>query len=171
MLELATITKRQFLTDLALVEVQKKCRNLNTIPAVLHSNLPTLGAIVRKFGDDFTQAYLEGWIVNLREFINVGKKMNDIQTHETAMLILQEYPSLNIADINLIFKRAKLGKFGEVYDRLDGQLILGWLEKYFNERCAAAAMLSIQEAESLKGESRSISFEQAVKLAEKKTYK
>lgn len=153
--------------DLALPEVQKICRGINDYPAVFESGLPTLGSINRQFGIDFTQAYIEGWIVNIREFINVGKRMNDVQTQETAMLIIETYPSLNIADINLVFKRAKLGKFGQFYDRLDGQLLLGWFDTYFDERCQAAANISMREADQYKGSANIESFEQIHKLADK----
>lgn len=156
-----------FLTDLALPKVNAICRYMNDCPAVLNSNLPTLGEINRRFGFDFTQAYIEGWIINLREFINVGKKMTDQQTQDTAILILDNYSSLKISDINLIFKRAKLGKFGGLYDRLDGQLILSWFEQYFNERCEAAANISMREADKFKGELRVASFEHVTRLTNK----
>lgn len=144
---------------------------MNDYTAVLESNLPTIGSINRQYGIDFTQAYTEGWIVNLREFINVGKKMTDQQTQETAMLIIENYPALKISDINLIFKRAKLGKFGSMYDRLDGQLILSWFDTYFNERCEAAANISIRESDKYKGDLRTESFEEINKLSNKFNFK
>jgi len=112
--------------------------------------MPSISKINKKFGEDFTQAYIEGWIVNLRDFINIGKKMSDSQTQETAMMILDEFYNVTIADINLIFKRAKLGQYGQIYDRLDGQVILSWFDKYFQERCKAAADKSILEGDKYK---------------------
>lgn len=141
---------------------------MNDFPAILNSGLPTLGSIIKRFGFVFTQAYIEGWIVNLRDFVNVGKKMTDLQTMETAMLILDEYKSITIADINFIFNSAKKGKYGQFYDRLDGQMILSWFDKHFSERCEAAANASIREAESYKKESRSSSFEQITGLSQNK---
>ena len=112
--------------------------------------MPSLVSIKKVFGDDFIQAYIEVWIVNIREFINVGKKMTDEQTTETAMLIVDEYYNLNLADINFIFKNAKLGRYGKYYDRLDGQIILSWFEEHFSNRCKSAADKSIMEAEQFK---------------------
>ncbi len=129
------------------------CRTINTYPAVFKSNFPTLGEVKRTYGYEFLQAYLEGWIVNLREFVNIGKKMTDMQTFETAMIILQDYKFLTIADINLLFKRAKSGYYGNLYDRLDGQIIIGWFRRYFSERCDAAEEDSINEASQYKGDS------------------
>lgn len=114
--------------------------------------MPSIVAIKKNFGEDFVQAYIEGWVVNIREFINVGKKMTDEQTQETAMLIVDEYYNLNLADINLIFKNAKLGRYGKYYDRLDGQIILSWFEEHFNNRCKIAADESVRAAEQFKND-------------------
>lgn len=114
--------------------------------------MPSIVSLKMNFGTDFIQAYIEGWVVNIREFINVGKKMTDEQTQETAMLIVDEYYNLNLADINFIFKNAKLGKYGKYYDRLDGQIILSWFEEHFNNRCMVAADESILEADKFKND-------------------
>lgn len=114
--------------------------------------MPALAEVEKTYGYEFLQAYLEGWIVNLREFVNVGKRMTDMQTFETAMIILQDYKYLTIADINLLFKRAKSGYYGKLYDRLDGQIILDWFRSYDKERAAAAVEDSINEAEKYKSD-------------------
>jgi len=134
--------------------------------AAIDSDFPTINKLKLSIGEDVIQAYIEGWIVNLIEFLNVGKNMNDNQVYETASFILGEYPILNIADINLIFKMAKMGKFGLVYDRLDGQVVLSWFDKYFTERCRAAAERSINE--SLKYKDNNVpSFDKITEMANK----
>jgi len=97
--------------------------------------------------------------------------MTDQQTMETAQLILDEYKAITIADINFIFKSAKKGKYGVFYDRMDGQMILGWFESHFNERCAVAANLSIMEADRFKRDLRTDSFEQITQLSKNKSFK
>jgi hypothetical protein len=128
-----------------------KCTSINSHLAACDSNLPTLGQIKKATGSETAQAYIEMWIINLLNFVNVGKTMNDDQVFETAMMILAEYPFLNIADINLVFKMAKLGKMGQFYDRLDGQVILSWFETYLSQRSAASAERSINESLQYKG--------------------
>ena len=132
--------------DYAVPAVQVRCRMVNSYPAVFSCDMPSLIEIEKAYGYEFLQAYLEGWIVNLREFVNVGKRMTDMQTFETAMIILQDYKYLTIADINLLFKRAKSGYYGKLYDRLDGQIILDWFRSYDKERAGAAVEESINEA-------------------------
>ena len=33
-----------------------------------------MGTVKKVYGDDFAQAYIETWIVNISEFVNIGKK-------------------------------------------------------------------------------------------------
>jgi hypothetical protein len=112
--------------------------------------LPTIGTVKKVYGDDFAQAYIETWIVNISEFVNIGKNMNENQIYETAQMILDSYPYFTLADINLIFKKAKKGDFGQIYDRLDGQIIFSWFTKYNQLRCLEAEEQSINQANYFK---------------------
>lgn len=109
-----------------------------------------MGTVKKVYGDDFAQAYIETWIVNISEFVNIGKNMNENQIYETAQMILDSYPYFTLADINLIFKKAKKGDFGQIYDRLDGQIIFSWFTKYNSLRCSEAEEQSINQANSFK---------------------
>lgn len=140
------------MTDYSIPLVQKKCRKINEIEQAISSETPSLANINKQFGEDFLLAYIEGWIVNLREFLNVGKSMTDAQTQETALLIMEQYYNIKVAEINLIFKKAKLGHFGQVYDRLDGQVILSWFDKHYKERCHLFAEKSMSEASKYKND-------------------
>lgn len=132
--------------------VQKACNEVNSIPAVFTSGMPTLGMMKKTYGYDFTQAYLEGWIVNVKDFFSISNSIKEQTIGETAMIVLDTYPYLTLADINLVFKRAKMGFFGELYNRLDGQIILGWFKTYNEERLDAAADESIKNASVFKSD-------------------
>lgn len=148
---LVPITQQVFLQEWAVPKAQRKLATCNNELACIDSRTPSIIEIKKAFGQDCIQAYIESWIVNLRLFFNVGRAMTDDQTFETAMLIVDTFPQLNIADINLIFKNAKLGRWGKIYDRLDGNIILEWFERYFDDRCEAAAERSVREADQYKG--------------------
>ena len=130
--------------------IQKMCRSITTPTQVFDSTLPTVGDIKRRYGEDFAQAYIETWIVNICEFVNIGKNMSPSQIYETASMIMDIYPYYKISDINLVFRKAKVGEYGQVYDRLDGQVILSWFARYHKDRCAEAETLSIVEGSSMK---------------------
>jgi hypothetical protein len=148
--DLVKITRTQFVQDYKIPAVQKLCRNVNTPAQVFNTNLPTIGTVKKVYGDDFAQAYIETWIVNISEFVNIGKNMNENQIYETAQMILDSYPYFTLADINLIFKKAKKGDFGQIYDRLDGQIIFSWFTKYNQLRCLEAEEQSINQANYFK---------------------
>lgn len=72
--------------------------------------------------------------------------MKEAQIIETAEMIMFDYPYLSLADLNLVFGRAKRGFYGQIYNRLDGQIIMTWFSEYHDERCRAAQDISISEA-------------------------
>ncbi len=129
-------------------KVAKQCMAVRSCSDVFQTSMPSLAKIKKRFGDQFSEKYVAAWIINLIDFFQVGKKMGDAQVYETSMLILQEYYMLTLADINLVFTRAKKGYYGEMYDRLDGAVILSWFRKYFEERCQEAASIYQREHES-----------------------
>lgn len=67
-------------------------------------------------------------------------------------MIVEEFGNLTVADVNLIFRRAKLGKYGSFYGRLDGQMLLTWFGEYFDERIKICALKSENEAAAYKGD-------------------
>lgn len=152
------------------MNIMKQCSAVNGHLAAIDSELPTLAKIKRFAGENTTQAYIELWITNLLNFINIGKTMSNDQIFETAMMILAEYPYLNLADINLVFKMAKMGKMGQFYDRLDGQVILSWFEKYSGQRMAVSAERSVNE--SIEYKTTNVpTFEKVIELGVKKSFR
>lgn len=120
------------------------------MPEVFNSKLPSLATVRKTYGENYTEAYVAIWITNLVEFFQVGKRMGESQIDETAMLIIQDYYMLTLADINLIFTRAKKAHYGELYDRLDGGVILSWFRKYFEERCQEAESIALRKHDRFK---------------------
>jgi hypothetical protein len=142
---LVTTSKKDFLKECSPKAVAKMCKSVSSLPAVFKTQLPSLAKVRKEYGEDFTEAYVATWITNLVEFFYVGKRMGESQILETAMLIMQDYYMLTLADINLVFTRAKKGFYGELYDRLDGAIILTWFWKYFEERCQEAENIALRK--------------------------
>lgn len=76
------------------------------------------------------KALLSILIIDTLDFLNVGKTMNDRQVAATIDLILEDYSVYKIDYFVLCFNRAKKGNYGKLYDRVDGQIILGWLAEF-----------------------------------------
>jgi hypothetical protein len=104
----------------------------------------------KQYGERQIEAYIKLWLIELNEIINTTRPLNEAQIDETAYLILSEYSNVSIADINLIFKTAKMGGYGEFYGTLSIDKILKWFGDYFNERCNTAGDISRTEADKIK---------------------
>ena len=94
---------------------------------------PTLYNLTQVDEDDLV-ANLTVLILNLDESFNVGKGLTVPQIEQLAITIPQRYASLTLDDIALCFHRSKCGDYGQVFDRLDLNVVNGWLNQYLNER-------------------------------------
>lgn len=72
------------------------------------------------------------------EFFNATETMTDIQAATTVDLIMEEYPYMKLDDLKLCFKNAMKMKYGNIYNRIDGQVIMSWFRAYNKERCIVA---------------------------------
>lgn len=96
----------------------------------------------KEYGDHVARAVVVLAICDLIDFFNVGQPMNDRQIAQTADLVLDKFWMLKLEDLRVCFDRAKSGKYGQVYNRIDGQVIMTWMDTYLEER------LEIAEANS-----------------------
>ena len=71
--------------------------------------------------------------------------------------IVADFRALNMADVWLVFRRARSGHYGELYESLNTAKVEGWFHEYFNERCSAAEEESIRESERYKLDTRRVS--------------
>jgi hypothetical protein len=74
-------------------------------------------------------------MLEFQNFYNVKSKLDEYQLYDIAYMIMEEYRHLNLLDIGILFKYAKLGKYGKVYDRIDGGMVLDWVSQYEKARC------------------------------------
>jgi len=128
----------------------RKFRQADTPALALQCEAPTLAQIRKEHSEDFLMAYIAVWIVNLNDFVNFTRKMSPEQIEETAIFIYQDFYYLNLADINLIFRKIKKGEFGQMFAEIDGVKILSWFAKYASERASAAADIQISHAANYK---------------------
>jgi len=118
---------------------------VRTITDVFNSENKSLVLTKKEIGEMGIRALIVYAITDLISYFNIGKVMSAEQVAQTTDLIIEEYSQLKIDDFKLCFNRAKKGEYGQVYDRLDGQVIFGWLEKYAIERFRTADNISYYE--------------------------
>lgn len=114
-----------------------------TIKDCVESLTPHIGEIKNEQGETTARATVIYLIAELLEYFSIGKTMGETQMAQTADLIIQEKPYLKPEDLKLCFNKAKMGKYGPIYDRIDGQIIFEWLNKHEDERMQYSESKSI----------------------------
>jgi len=127
-------TKDQFLQSFTIKNCIVKFKSVSTPMLSLQTNAPSLALVKKLHSEDFILAYIEMWLIDLNDFLNVTRKMNEPQIKQTALFIIQEYYYYKISDLNLIFKRIKNGAYGILYESIDGAKILNYFSEYSKER-------------------------------------
>lgn len=116
-----------------------------SVDDVFASSEPALGMIAKELGENQARAVVVILLSEIVDFFNSSNTMNDSQVATTTDLIIEEYPYFKIDDLKLAFRNGIKGKYGEIYNRLDGSVIMGWLKQYNRERCAKADIISYNE--------------------------
>lgn len=92
--------------------------------------------------------------------------MNTAQIAITVDLIIENFWYFKLEEIKYCFHRAMMRE--RIYDRLDGNIIIGWLREYDTERTEEAMRLSDQKASQElnepKNEPGAISFKEYVAM-------
>ena len=70
-------------------------------------------------------------ILDLHSFYSVKNGMNKDMIEDVVEMILSEYSNLTLYDLALCFREVKIGRYGKIYDRIDGGLVMEWLRKYY----------------------------------------
>lgn len=139
-----------FLLENTVTKCLRKFQKANTPALAIQSKAPTLGALKKAYSEDFMLAYIELWLTNLKDFINVSRNLSDEQMEELSFMIYQNFYYFNLADINLVFSKIKKGDYGPMYESIDGPKILSYFQKYENTRVAVAFDGGLEEHKLLK---------------------
>lgn len=84
----------------------------------------------RKENPESLYLVIETLLVKLAMSLNIGKNLEQWQITELAGDICQKYYFYSLEEIILVFKKGRIGEFGQLYDRLDSSVVMAWFEKY-----------------------------------------
>lgn len=128
----------------------------------------SIGKYKRLDGETKARAVMGIILSDLVDFFNVSQSMNPPQMAQVIDMILDTYGYLKIEDFRLCFNWAKRGFYGQVF-RIDGNVILTWLEKYVDDRCNNADEENYSKHSGLKaGERNSPDLDTIIKNNTKK---
>lgn len=133
---LINLTKKDFLKEYNVPSCQKKYEGVKTCRGAINTDAPKISTIISRYGRSSTSTYLETWLYNLADSINVKSDRNLTmeQIREASTYIVEEYYDLNLAEITLVFKKIKKGEFGYHYEGLDMMKIMNFFRKYREEK-------------------------------------
>lgn len=143
----------------------KKIDDVFLIPKEIH----TVGQLAKQIGNDAVAAYLEVIIFDFIKFVNPVRSMTALQIKQTAELIMEVHSVLKVPEVAYIFKLAKQSYFGAIYEGIDGMKIMGWFDKYFQDRLNSAELFSEKQHRQNKLEKSTIMLpKEVVKMAYEK---
>jgi hypothetical protein len=150
---LAPVTNKNFLTIYspdALNRQLMEIRNVNDALALAESNheqFPSLAALRKDHGSQKVETVIKLYLVELCGLVNLKRPLTERQIDAIAMEVVSRHYALTIADVHVIFRKAKNGEFGELYESMDMPKVMKWFSDYFNDRCEAGANASLRESD------------------------
>jgi hypothetical protein len=104
--------------------------------AITHtsSNFRSLAAIKKHEGEAPVKLILGSAIDQLQTYFSLDRVMSPYQIEMTIELIQENFYYFSPDDFRKCFRGAMSGKYGKIYNRLDGAVIMEWLRAYDIER-------------------------------------
>lgn len=120
--------------ELMIAKIDEQIANQSALLATT-PKLETMGELYRN-DEALTEKGLMILINDLRLFFQVDKMISTEGIISLCPLIIFEYASLSLEEIAVCFAQAKKGYYKELYNRLDGAIILSWIKQYNAEKLA-----------------------------------
>ena len=119
------------------LQVLKESPLVSVIKIEQALSYPTLNNQMNKHGvTPVVLAFIAEVSRNLRGF-NVKETMSAEQIEMFCEDFLTEYSHESLADIKIMFSRARLGKYGDPMSYIDSNTIMNWFTKYLDEKAQA----------------------------------
>jgi hypothetical protein len=110
------------------------CRDVDRVH---FGKAPSISVVASAYGRNTAVAWLEIQINDLSEFAGCREKLTTRQTTDTAMLILETYPTYKLTEFMLFFHRFKRCRYGRFYGAVDPMIIMQSLTEFAGERAQA----------------------------------
>ncbi|MGR3790690.1 hypothetical protein ACUXZJ_07240 [Flavobacterium sp. TN-1] len=114
------------------------------IEDAMNINAPSLGAIRRDKGDNFSKGLVMVWLIYINDILNLNKPLTEDQIEWCATQIINDFAYLKITDLTLLTKRIISGKYGEFFEALNSAKMLRFFSEYAEERFELAENNSLR---------------------------
>jgi len=134
--QLDRLTNEEFLNYFSVPECQNQFRNVKNIKSAVEQKIFSLAQIKKAYSENFVVAYIETWLYNLNDFLNLTRKFNKNQITETAYFIYSDFHYLKLSEVYFVFTKLKKGTMGNYYQSIDGTIVYAYFKDYAKERAA-----------------------------------
>lgn len=124
----------QELRDKALMTIEKEGNAVRTQLNALAPARMSIGKMAKSEAgrvivvDDVTLMVL--WV---NDCVNVSRPLTETQILTIAEAVVTKYGWLRTEDVMIAMRRGAFGEYGSVYERLDVEAVMKWVERYANE--------------------------------------
>ena len=147
---IAIVSKEKYLKLYNPTKCLEFVHKLKSVSDAMNAQAPSITAIKRDCGEEFTHNLLMMWLVFVNDFLNLNKPMTEAQIRLCATHILKEFNYLKMSDLSFLFNRIITGQYGEFYESLTIAKVMTFFREYEKEHTEAA----IYEAETQHAEFR-----------------
>lgn len=128
-------------------DVTAECRSVRKLDDAINSSTPCIGHYMASAEGDASVRLTIGMLISdFDTFIDLKHRMSDSNIAEAVRGIVDEYRYLKIADLYLLFTKAKRGEYGSFYERMDTPTVMRMVRQYAEDRAYAAERMHIAEA-------------------------
>ena len=119
------------------------CSGIRTVEQAIESRQPSLARLAREQGQATIATLLKLHLVDLDAFLKQKSGLTPQEIELIADEVMATYSqALTFADVNLIFRNAKLGRYGELYEKLTAAKVMRWFDDYVDQRLEKGYELS-----------------------------
>ena len=116
------------------------------------SNSKCLAYIRKNEGEHAVKMILTSAIDQLQTYFSLERVMTPYQIQMTNEIIEETFYYFSPEDFRKCFRGAMAGKYGKVYNRLDGAVIMEWLRAYDIEKTEQAVQEQMQKKKEISQE-------------------
>lgn len=130
-------------------------KTMNDCLMIQEQGEPVLRAIVKQ-GEEESKKLSAMIFLNIAAFNKFLHLKNPLSNEEADFIveqIIDEFGyALTMADVYVVFRNAKAGKYGSFYERLSAPDVLNWFRDYYDSRLDAAEQRSMMKDRNQFGE-------------------
>lgn len=127
-------------------QIGRTFEEVNSVEKVVQLvNQPSFAVLRNSFGSKYIESILKLHLISLNQRMQLKRSLTETQISETAYEIISQFAVLNMADLNLVFRRIVTGYYGEMYESISTTKIMSFFRSYFNERLEVAETLTLRK--------------------------